>query len=267
MLEAKGLAVGFGKKTIVRDISLEVSPGDWLGLIGPNGCGKTTLLKTLAGILRPIGGSVLWQGQNLSDRPADNLARLFAYLPQVPNQEVPYTVAEMIELGRAPYHRYFSKAEKGLVQEIMRLFRLDDLADQPVTKISGGQFQRVILARTLAQTPKVLFLDEPTAHLDPGQGIEILLTIKELMDKKKRLDGLNDVPLAVVSAFHDLNLAWQFSNKLVLLDQGRVVKAGPSDEVLTEKNIQDAYGPHVRRRRDAETGQPIFIASGHSRVF
>lgn len=260
MLEARDLQVGYGRKTILSDINLTIQPGDWIGLVGPNGSGKTTLLRSLCGLLPPAQGAVFFGDKDIYTKTPDVLARLFAYLPQVPNQTVAYDVEEMVALGRAPYHRFFSRAEKNIIQEILEIFKLTDLAGQPVAKLSGGQFQRVILARTLAQTPRILFLDEPTAHLDPGQGIEILALIKSLLTGCLKIGGLDGRPQAVVAAFHDLNLAGQFASQISLINQGKIVRSGAPDQVLTEENLASAFGPHVHRRRDAETGRTFYLA-------
>ncbi len=242
-LEARGVEVALGGHRAVAGVDLTVARGEWVCLIGPNGAGKTTLLRALAGLV-PADGTVQLSGRGHSRRRRRELARAIALVPQLPETPPGLTVAEYVLLGRTPHIGYLggeSRADRVAAAAAIDRLDLRAFAQRPLYSLSGGERQRVVLARALAQAAPVLLLDEPTSALDLGRQQEAL----ELLDDLRRSDGLT-----VVSAMHDLTLAGQYADRLVLLDRGRIAIEGTPGEVLTEATIARVYGADVRVLHD-----------------
>ncbi|HEY4413718.1 MAG TPA: ABC transporter ATP-binding protein [Gaiellaceae bacterium] len=238
MIELRSLTVRFDGVEAVRDVSLEVAAEEWLMLIGPNGAGKTSVLRALCGLL-PFDGEALLDGRDVRELGRRELARLIAFVPQNPVTPPELTVAEYALLGRTPHLGYLASEGRRDRQAAARaLERLDLLpfAERGLGSLSGGELQRAVLARALAQEAPVLLLDEPTTSLDLGRQQQVL----ELVDSL-RGDGLT-----VVSTMHDLTLAGQYADRLVLLDRGAIVAEGEPDEVLSAANLSAYYGATVR---------------------
>jgi iron complex transport system ATP-binding protein len=238
-IEARDVGVSLGGRPVVDRVELTVEPGEWLGLIGPNGAGKTTLLRALAGLV-PAVGAIRLNGEPYGPRRRRALARVVALVPQLPETPPALTVAEYVLLGRTPHIGYL--ASEGHADRVVAASAIDRLGlrafvQRELGSLSGGERQRVVLARALAQAAPILLLDEPTSALDLGRQQEAL----ELLDELRRQDGLT-----VVSAMHDLSLAGQYADRLVLLDRGRVVARGSPHEVLTAETIARCYGAEVR---------------------
>ena len=238
-IELRGVSVDLDGRPVLRGLDLVVPGGARLGLIGPNGSGKTTLLRTVAGLV-PHRGEL-----RVGDAPPGSLsrrelARRIALVPQNPAVPAGITVADYVLLGRTPYIPYLgteSRRDLAIVAQVLDQLDLADFAARRLDSLSGGERQRAVLARALAQQAPVLLLDEPTTGLDVGHQQQVL----ELVDAlRERLE------LTVVSAMHDLTLAGQFADQLVLLDGGRVAAAGPVREVLTEQVIGRHYHASVR---------------------
>ena len=238
-LEARGITAAAGGTPVLHGVDLTLDAGEWVGIIGPNGAGKSTLLRVLAG-LSGYSGSLRVLGEDASRAPRRRLARVIALVPQQPHAPIDLTVAEYVLLGRTPHLGYLSAegprdraaAERALVRLSLR-----DFAHRVLGSLSGGELQRAHLARALAQEPSVLLLDEPTSALDLGRQQMVL----ELVDRLRR-----ESSLAVVTAMHDLSLAAQFADRLLLLDRGRVLACGPPREVLTAEGVSRLYGAEVR---------------------
>ena len=238
MIELRDLTVSFNGTGAVRGITLEAAAEEWLMLIGPNGAGKTSVLRALCGLL-PFGGEALLDGRDVRELGRRELARLIAFVPQNPVTPPELTVAEYALLGRTPHLGYLAAEGRGDRQAAARaLERLDLLpfAERGLGSLSGGELQRAVLARALAQEARVLLLDEPTTSLDLGRQQQVL----ELVDSL-RGDGLT-----VVSTMHDLTLAGQYADRLVLLDRGAIVAEGEAAEVLSAANLSAYYGASVR---------------------
>jgi iron complex transport system ATP-binding protein len=238
LIELRSLTVRFDGVEAVRDVSLEVAAEEWLMLIGPNGAGKTSVLRALCGLL-PFDGEALLDGRDVRELGRRELARLIAFVPQNPVTPPELTVAEYALLGRTPHLGYLASEGRRDRQAAARaLERLDLLpfAERGLGSLSGGELQRAVLARALAQEAPVLLLDEPTTSLDLGRQQQVL----ELVDSL-RGDGLT-----VVSTMHDLTLAGQYADRLVLLDRGAIVAEGEPDEVLSAANLSAYYGATVR---------------------
>ena len=217
MLQIEHVSCGYGGKPVVQDISFEVNEGGRLCILGPNGCGKTTLLRGLAGIL-PIDGHVKVCGEDLAGMSARQRARRVALMSQLSATPFAYTVYETVLLGRYAHQKRVafqseSDEDKHIVQESLERVGMLSLRDRLITELSGGQLQRVYLARIFAQDPLVILLDEPTNHLDLKYQIELVESLKDWVQREKR---------CVVGVLHDINLALSFADKVLLMDQGVV---------------------------------------------
>ncbi|HEX6261467.1 MAG TPA: ABC transporter ATP-binding protein [Actinomycetota bacterium] len=238
-LGLRAVTAAYDGTPALRGIDLEVAPGSWTGLIGPNGSGKTTLLRAVAGLM-PHGGTVLLGGEEVARMPRRAAARLVAYVPQRPVVPEPMPVIDYVLTGRTPYISYLGSegvSDLEVAARVLARLELEDLAERPLGTLSGGELQRAIIGRALAQGAPLLLLDEPTSALDVGHQQQAL----ELIDALRREEGLT-----VVAAMHDLTLAGQFAERLILLDRGTVAAEGPVREVLTESTIGRHYGARVR---------------------
>ncbi|MBI4758068.1 MAG: heme ABC transporter ATP-binding protein [Chloroflexi bacterium] len=238
-LEVRDLRCAYDSQPVLDNLCLATHPGEVLALIGPNGAGKTTLLRALARLLRPCRGTVLLGGQNLWQLSPRAVARRLALAPQSNGATWPLTVEQAVALGRAPHRGWllpFSAADREAMERALQQVGLQGLRDRLVTELSGGEQRRVILARTLAQEPEVLLLDEPTAHLDLKYQTEILELVRDLAHR----DGLT-----VIVTLHDLNQAALCADRLALLANGRLQATGTPSEVLTPELLQQAYGVPV----------------------
>ena len=234
-LEARDLTCAYDGQHVLEDLRLAVQPGEVLALIGPNGVGKTTLLRAMARLLRPRHGAVLLAGQDLWRMTPRSVARRLALAPQVDGTTWPLTVEQAVALGRAPHRGWLlplTADDHAAVERALRQTGLLALRERRVTELSGGEQRRVILARVLAQEPEVLLLDEPTAYLDLKYQTEILELIRRLAHR----DGL-----AVVLSLHDLNLAALYADRLALLGHGRLLAVGSPGEVLTAERLTRVY--------------------------
>ena len=238
MIELRDLAVRFGNTEAVRDLSLEVVNDEWVMLIGPNGAGKTSVLRALCGLL-PFDGVARVDGRDVHTFGRRELARLMAFVPQNPATPSELTVAEYVLLGRTPHLGYLGvdgRRDRKAVANALERLDLLPFAERGLGSLSGGELQRAVLARALAQESPILLLDEPTTSLDLGRQQQAL----ELIDSLRR-DGLT-----VLSTMHDLTLAGQYADRLVLLDRGTVVAEGSPTEVLSAANLAAYYGASVR---------------------
>ena len=237
-LECRGVCVERGGNRVVTDVDLVVDEGDWVAIVGPNGAGKTSLLHALAGLI-PAIGELRVGGLDPGRASRREVARVVALMPQRPVVPEGSTVRELVALGRTAHLRRFgteTAADRTAVEETLERLDLVALADRPALGLSGGELQRVVLGRALAQEPRVLLLDEPTSALDIGHQQSVL----DLVDTMRLQDELT-----VVAAMHDLTLAGQYGRRVVLLDQGRVVADASPREVLRPVRLADVYGARV----------------------
>ena len=235
LFQADQVAFAYESHEVIAGMSLAIPPGRFYGIVGPNGSGKTTLLDILMGIKKPLAGKVRFRGREVSSYSRKDMARRAALVPQEFAIDFPFTVREVVMMGRHPYiHRFGqpSDTDREMVDRALRDIGLESLAEQYVTDLSGGEKQRVVLARALAQDTDVLVLDEPTSNLDINFSLHILGVIKSRVRSGER---------SALAVMHDLNLAASFCDELVFLKRGRVHAVGPRDEVLTPDNIHQVF--------------------------
>ncbi|KAF1078783.1 ABC transporter ATP-binding protein [Methanogenium sp. MK-MG] len=249
MIDVDDLCAGYGGKDIIGEITFAAGRGEFIGIIGPNGSGKTTLLKAISRVLEISGGVVTLEERALADFGQKELARVVSVVPQDTAMNFSYTVADIVMMGRFPHKERFAKDDPDdyrIVREAMEVTNVVHLKDRPVTDISGGERQRVIIARALAQQPKVILLDEATAHLDISHQVEILSIIRDLGETVTK-----------IGVFHDLNLAAEFCDRIVLMSEGRIRAIGTPAEVLTMDRLRDEYGITAMVQANPVTGRPL----------
>ncbi|MGH8950848.1 MAG: ABC transporter ATP-binding protein [Acidimicrobiia bacterium] len=238
-LRLSQVSVAYNGRRAIDGVSLWVPAQSWVALIGPNGAGKSSLLKSVAGLVG-YTGTIEIGGRGTAELDRRLLSRLAAFLPQRPLLPEGMTVADYVAIGRTPHIPYWgteSAEDLEVVATVLSRLGLESLGQRDIDSLSGGETQRVVLARALAQQSQLLLLDEPTSALDVGHQQQVLELIDELRLEQE---------LTVLSSVHDLNLAGQFADRLVLLDEGRVVSEGSAAEVLTEERIERHYRARVR---------------------
>ncbi len=247
-LRAENIEFSYNSRRVLDRVSLHLRPGRLTGLIGPNGSGKSTLLCCLDRILKPGQGSLFLEGRDLARLSARALAREIGYVPQNGAQSVAATVAEVVLLGRRPHLRFrVGPEDRRAVQEALAALGLTGLAERYFDELSGGEKQKALLARALAQETRILLLDEPTSNLDLRHQLEVLDLLTGLKESRQ---------LCLAVSLHDLNLAARYADDLVLLHQGRVAALGEPALVLTPENLARVYG--VRARVDLDSrGRPL----------
>lgn len=253
IVEVREVRFGYGQRAVLRGVSLAIRPGEFLCLLGANGSGKSTLLRLIGGALRAQGGEVRVAGRPVGETPRRELARRVAVVAQGPILPEGFTVGEYVLLGRTPHIPPFGSegpADFAAAERALVAAGCLDLADRYLGELSGGERQRVTLARALTQEPQLLLLDEPTAHLDPGYGQELMVLLR-------RLNREHD--LTVLAAFHDVNLAAAGCDRLVLLHEGRLVADGPPHETVTPALLRLVYGYEARVIPHPRTGRPVAL--------
>jgi iron complex transport system ATP-binding protein len=234
--------------TVLDDVSLTLEAGCFYGIIGPNGCGKTTLIDLLSGRLRPCRGRISFLGRPLAAYAPRELARRIALVPQDCRIDFPYTCEEIVMMGRYPHIARFARPDaqdRSLVAEVMRRVRLEEIGDRSVNRLSGGERQRVVFARGLAQDTPVLLLDEATANLDPRHTLDLL----DLAARKVDNGSL------VIAVLQDVNLAALYCDRLICLRAGRVVAVGDPEDVLTAGTLREVFRVNARVTRNGDSGR------------
>ncbi len=248
--EIKNATCGYGKKVILTNISASVESGETLCLLGPNGVGKTTLFKSMMGFLPLIGGSVNLDGENILKWSKKRVAKVIGYVPQSHTPPFPFSVLDVVVMGRLAHLGLFSTpgpADVRGAEENLERLSISHLKDEPYTEISGGERQMVLIARALNQNPKLLVMDEPTANLDFANQVRVLSQIEQLSKEG----------IAIIMTSHFPDHAFLCSSKVGLLERGSVFKLGPAEEIVTEDNLREAYGVDVRviTQTDPQYGQ------------
>ncbi len=240
MITASNISVSLGSHAAVRDVSIEIKPGEVVGFVGPNGAGKTSLLRALLRLVPVDSGSVQLQGQDITTEAPHKHAKDIAYLPQGQNVAWPLTARRLVALGRVPHRSTWEALkpeDQTAIEEALAATDAALFADRPVTELSGGERSRVLLARALAVEAPVLLVDEPTASLDPYHQLTTMDALK----------AAANAGTAVGVVLHDLNLAGRFCDRLYLMHEGKVVADGPPQDVLSDDNLAQVYRIGVRR--------------------
>ena len=257
-IEATGVFAAYGERTVLNGLELEVTQGTVMALAGPNGVGKSTLLRAVAGALRPTGGEIRVMGADIYAMSGRERALLVGMVPQNPELPRGATALEVTLMGRNPHLgllAWETAADVDIAMESLRMTDSEELAERPVHQLSGGERQRVAIAMALAQQTPVVLLDEPTANLDLAYQPAIMRLLRELAHHPTSGGGKT-----VVTAVHDLTLAGQFCDSVALVGGGRVVACGPPETTLTPEAIRQVYGAETLVLEHPETGKPIVVS-------
>ena len=234
-VEIKKLSFSYSENEVLKNLCFSISEGEFFIIIGPNGSGKTTLMKIIAGILKPKKGDLQIFDRRLKDYTRKDLAKTIALVPQMTLVDFPFTVTELVLMGRSPHLSMLGfEQEKDLkiARNAMALTDIEHLADRPLDRLSGGECQRVFIARAICQEPKIILLDEPTASLDLANQVKIM----DLMEKLKK-----EIGFTVIVVSHDVNLAAMYSDRLLMLKAGEIVGLGKPGSVLTFQSLEEVY--------------------------
>jgi len=250
MIEVNSISFRYHEDWVLQDVSFRVEKGEFLGVIGPNGSGKTTLLKILYRLLSPQKGEILFELVPMRKMDRNDIAKRIAVVAQETQLLFPFSVLETVLMGRSPYlgHLMFeSEKDLEIAKKAMEWTKVFPFSERPMDELSGGERKRVFIARALAQEPEVILLDEPTANLDIHHQIDFLDLILTLNRERG---------LTIVMTSHDMNIASEFCDRLILLQDGRIYKMGTPDEVITKENIESVYGCEVWIDQNPVSGMP-----------
>jgi iron complex transport system ATP-binding protein len=250
MIEVNSISFRYHKDWVLRDVSFSVEKGEFIGMIGPNGSGKSTLLKILCHLLSPQQGEIFFESAPLKKMNRTDIAKKVALVPQEAHLLFPFRVMEIVLMGRSPYlgHLMFERErDLEIATKAMEWTKILPFSERPIDELSGGERKRVFIARALAQEPEVILLDEPTANLDIHHQIDFLNLILTLNRERG---------LTIVMASHDMNIASEFSDRLILFQQGRIWKMGTPGEVITQENIERVYGCEAWVDQHPVSGRP-----------
>ncbi len=253
ILRIEGVTGGYFGEEIVHGISLDVNAGDFLGLIGPNGSGKTTLMRLATRILKPSAGTISFKSRDIHTMALKELAKKIAFVAQDIGNDFSFSVMEIVLMGRIPHlsrMQFESKKDIEIARDALAVTDCSHLMNKFIGELSAGEQQRVMIARALAQEPELIFLDEPTSHLDIGHQIKILDLLKNLNINKK---------MTIVMVQHDLNLASGYCGKIALISEGKLFKHGSARDVLTYQNIEAVYKTVVLVNDNPVTKKPNVI--------
>jgi iron complex transport system ATP-binding protein len=251
-LSVKGLCFGYRCADILKNLHLEIGDGQIVSIIGPNGSGKSTLIKCINRILSPSSGNITIDRRDLTKMSRLKLARMIAYVPQNSHRVFPNTVFDVVLMGRRPHLCWKqSRNDEEKVWEALKILNIENLSLAPFNELSGGQQQKVIIARALAQETGVILLDEPTSSLDLWHQIDVMEVLLTLVKERN---------IAAVIAIHDLNTAARYSRRIIMMKKGEIVANGAPEEVITEENIMSVYGIKARVKISEEVPYVIPLA-------
>jgi len=243
-LKVKNVEFGYNSTLVLEGVSMDLDSSEIVGIVGPNGAGKSTLIRCIDRILLPGGGTILLDENDISNMTRMEIAKWMGYVPQTTTRVFPATVFDTVLMGRRPHLGWKSSEEDvDKVLEILELLGIMEFAMRDFNEISGGQQQKVLIARALAQEADILLLDEPTSNLDIRHQLEVMEIMTNIVHKKK---------ISAVMAIHDLNLAARYTSRILMLNGGRIFAAGNPESVLTEENIRRAYGVEALVKSDGE---------------
>jgi len=249
ILDVDSLSYKYENKVVLDQVSLGIRKGEILGILGPNGCGKTTLLKNLNRNLKPHGGCVLIDGTDIEEVSKKEIAQNIASVPQSNEIRFAFTVREIVTMGRMPFQeslRGESSADIEIIDKAMEQTGLTEFAERYINTLSGGERQRAIIARAITQTPKIILMDEPTLHLDINMQFEAL-------DLIQRLSKENDLAVVIVS--HDLPMVTRYCDRIILIHGHRIFAMGTAEEILTKENMKMVFNVDAELERDPRTGK------------
>ncbi len=237
-LKLKDIEFTYSSVPVLNKISFEVQDTEFIGIIGPNGSGKSTLIKCIDQILKPQGGTILLDGETINNIKNNDIAKAFAYVPQKTDTVFSLNVFDAILMGRTPHSGWRNNQyDLDMVEKVIKRMNLEDIALRDIKELSGGQQQKVLIARAIAQQTKMLLLDEPVSNLDIRHQLEVMDILVELVRDEK---------LSLIMVIHDLNLASRFMNRIIMMKDGNIFAAGSSAEVFSETNISQVYGVDVK---------------------
>lgn len=252
-IKVENLKFSYGKKETLKGVDVHIKKGKFTGILGPNGCGKSTFLKNILGYLVSDSGAVEINNKNRDEIGKKDLAKIISLVPQKSNLMATMSVEDFVLMGRLPHLKSswagYTKEDKGIANDNLKFLGLDKFKERVALSLSGGEFQRVLLARALTQNPEILLLDEPTSALDLNHAVELLNRVKTLVKKKD---------LTSVAVLHDLNLASMFCDELIIMKDGVVAYQGAPKDVLTEKILEEVYNLKSKVIKD-ENGCPYVI--------
>ena len=248
-LKVKDVGFSYARVPVLKDICLELAESEVLGVVGPNGAGKSTLLRCIDRILKPQRGSILLDGRDIKEMHLMELAKKIGYIPQSSSQIFPATVFDTVLMGRRP-HVGWRSSEKDTekVLEILQMLDIEEFAMRDINELSGGQQQKVFIARALTQEPDVLLLDEPTSNLDIRHQLEVMDIIKNIVREKG---------ISAIMAIHDLNLGSRYADRIIMMNRGKIFAAGDPASVLTSENIKHVYSVEVKVNN--HDGRPYIV--------
>ena len=232
----KNFSTGYSRKKVINEISFNLKKNEWIGIIGSNGSGKSTLLKGILKFIPNLSGDVFLGENSLKDISRHNLSKEIAYLPQKLNNNLSITVKDLISLGRSPYKKFWDfnldERDVNIIDEAIQIMDLNELKDNFINELSGGQSQRAFLAMIIAQNSKILLLDEPTTFLDINYQIKLLESLKKLLQIKK---------ISIITVLHDVNLAARFCDRIAILKEGKLIDINTPKKVLNPENFKKAF--------------------------
>jgi len=252
-LKAAGISLAYDDEDVVFDLDVEIPDHQLTAIVGPNACGKSTLLRAMARLMRPRAGGVYLDGQLIHRQPTRDVAREMGLLPQGPSAPEGITVEDLVGRGRFPHHRWFeqwTEQDAAAVEGALALTDMASLRDRRVDELSGGQRQRAWIAMALAQDTPIMLLDEPTTYLDVAHRLEVLNLLATLNETEGR---------TIVIVLHDLNEACRYAHHLVMMKEGRIVAEGPPRAVVTESRIEDVFGIRCKVIADPVSGAPLYL--------
>ena len=243
-LKVRDVEFSYTSVPILKDVCIELAESEVLGVVGPNGAGKSTLIRCIDRILKPRRGSILLDGRDINKMRLMELAKRMGYVPQSTSQIFPATVFDTVLMGRRPHLGWrSSEKDEEKVLDVLQMLNIENLAMRDINELSGGQQQKVFIARALVQEPDVLLLDEPTSNLDIRHQLEVMEIITSIVREKK---------ISAIMAIHDLNLASRYADRIVMLNGGTIIDAGNPSSVLTPENIKQVYGVEAVVRNESE---------------
>ncbi len=250
ILEVANFRAGYGNGAVIEDISFSVERGEFVTVLGPNGSGKSTLIKAIQGLLRDASGTVRAEGQDIFRMKRRQVARMIAFVPQDYNLAFDYSVWEIVTMGRyvhQPRLAGLSAHDNRIICDVLDTFAVSHLRDKKIAQLSGGERQRVFIARALAQDTPLLFLDEPSAHLDLNYGLEIFQAVERLQ---------REMGKTILCTEHNINLVIPYSQRIIFLRSGRIQAQGPPDALITRSWIKEVFGADVEIRENLYSGLP-----------